>query len=386
MNIRNTQKKQDQHAASHGAPEDQESVAPKEGGEPVALEAGPTGLRKATSFTHDAVTKRLESLGFTRGKASARYALQLWDGSEVVVSGHAGLGSPSEAGGMHADRFSGKPWNEGEKLLDATEQIPGNPAEEIVRAFERIEGWLREQKGGGENQAQTAPGHDWEAIKQKIVPWKVFERYTMDEMSAANTVKGLKEGFEEVVGDLGPWITSNGKEAAESALVEHGLDPEEIEEQFPEQFEELCLAGEAARIFNIHDIAPGRLFIRMDDEIELQGMFSGDDEAREKFRVLAEQHGFTRQQADEVIQNASYGGMGGVGVIAPGCAVVEDALKGDHSARGKAILYCTDPVNGSGHYLMSREPFTLKVKSLADAIDHGSYSLGSVFGTDQWSY
>jgi hypothetical protein len=234
---------------------------------------------------------------------------------------------------------------------------------------------------------------DWEALKADVRPWKVFHDVSSsDEMDASDVAKGFKDGYEDILSYNIDYIFDQGLEGANQILRDNGFDPSEWQDD--PGFDELRTAIENAADFNISAIAPSTLFIRMDDEIEVPDMSDpeGIEEARQLLLPLALKHGFDKADLDDVLANATYGGSAGVGVLAPGEDIIEmgmqnadDANRRNFQVRGRAILYCTDSMNGSGYYTLGGQT-TITVADLAESIDYGKYSLGAVFGTSEWNY
>jgi hypothetical protein len=207
-------------------------------------------------------------------------------------------------------------------------------------------------------------------------------------MSARDFIKGLKDDFSDLQEMNSEYVSNQAYEGAKILLKEEGFDPDEVRERWPDYFDELWFAVEEAARFNIGRLAPSNLFIRMDDEVEMTGMTADPEDAaseRAALLAVAQKFGFDEKAVDTVIRNATYGGMAGVGVIADGETVLQAHQDGTREIQGEAILYCTDSVNGSGHYLMGKGA-SIQVKDVPDAIDTGAYSLGAVFGTKDWSY
>lgn len=236
---------------------------------------------------------------------------------------------------------------------------------------------------------------DWAALKTTIRAWNMFEG-RQDAMSAKDFVKALQNDFQELQEMNVDWVSNQSFEGADTLIKEAGFDPRIVKDAYPDDYDSLRFAVEGAMKFNVEAVAPGNLFIRCSPEIELPDMTSRqEDDAADselnQFIRAAQAAGFTEQQAEEVYRNATYGGMAGVGVIAEGNDVVEawrqDAdFANPHAISGTPILYCADSMNGSGHFLTRRGSHEITVPNLPNAIDYGRYSLGAVFGTNQWSY
>jgi hypothetical protein len=228
---------------------------------------------------------------------------------------------------------------------------------------------------------------DVEDLKSRIRSWDVFD-YQSETMSARDFVKGLKDDFLGLREMNSEYVSNQAYEGAKSLLREEGFDPDEVRERWPDYFDELRFAVEEAARFNIGRLVPSNLFIRMDDEVEMTGMTADPEDAaseRAALLVVAQKFGFDEKAVDTVIRNATYGGMAGIGVIADGETVLQAHRDGTREIQGEAILYCTDSVNGSGHYLTGKGA-SIQVKDVPDAIDTGAYSLGAVFRTNDWSY
>lgn len=230
---------------------------------------------------------------------------------------------------------------------------------------------------------------DWEALKAQVVPWDLFD-YNSGDLNASDVARGINEGFDNLVESNVDYVSEQGYAGAKQILQDNGFDPTEWEDD-PE-FEELRYAVEGAMKFNVSALAPSALFIRMDNEIEMPDFTDAEETeaAKAELLAIAEAHGFTAADVDEVVRNATYGGSGGVGVIASGSDVIQAGL--NHQGEGvptdisgTAILYITDNMNGSGHYVTGGST-EIQVADLAEAIDYGRYSLGAIFGTSEWDY
>lgn len=244
--------------------------------------------------------------------------------------------------------------------------------------------------------AAEAGQPDWEKLKASIYSWDAFERGD-DEMSVRDFVEGLMTNFEALREGGLEQCCENGWVGAETLLKQAGYDADAVREAFPERFDKLRYAVEAAMRFNIEALAPRQLLIRMDDEVTLGDLFVDPEVVGRQMSALtlvAERFGYDELAVREVVSNATYGGMAGVGVLVSGAEVVgawragqqqEGSEKLPSKLKGPTILYCTNRTNGSG-YLVSGGVGQVEVADLAGSIDFGAYSLGAVFGTDEWRY
>jgi hypothetical protein len=221
--------------------------------------------------------------------------------------------------------------------------------------------------------------------------WKVFED-VRESMSVSDFVIGLKKGFDEYIDGAMDFVSDVTFESAKEMIKDEGFDVNEIRDRFPEEFDDLRFAIESHANYNIEDLCPSEIFI-YDDKYESQGIGSGEhfeeDPDYKRMIVEAKKYGFTDKDVFEVWNNASYGGVGGIGIIAEGGDIYKYSTKQLKTLSGNVILYIRDSMNGSGHYALGTKIKVLKFqnnKDLANNIDYGSYSLGDVFGTRDWSW
>jgi hypothetical protein len=234
-----------------------------------------------------------------------------------------------------------------------------------------------------------------EIAKKGIQWWNVFE-YHDEQISVEDFLKFVESGDEESIVNYDN-IFETAHEGAfdklDSALESEGVDEQELLDykdstDYDEALEEVRLAIEDKANYNWDKIFPSPLFVRdRENEIEMPDMYSvnepeGEEPIRD-FRNIGHEAGFSDEDIKEVISNSTYGGMGGVGVIDE---QPEDLRNGE--ASGTPILYIVDNENGSGHYVIGKgnKTFTFDPKEIKKYVDHGSYSLGDVFGTRDWVY
>lgn len=231
-------------------------------------------------------------------------------------------------------------------------------------------------------------------------PWaelkKEVSRYTNDvfeigrggdSMSVKDFVEGLKDGFESLwdlnidyISDMENEVIKN---AVEEIIRDFDLELSYDDVQALPEFDDLL--GEVKINFNVEEIFPRSVFVTDPNELDCSfaaiGMTDEPADSAE-FKQRALSNGFSEKDIAEVIVNATYGGVGGVGVI---CDTGKENMSGQ--AFGEMILYIRDAMNGSGMYVTGKSK-SLQFKDasdLADHIDYGSYSLGDVFGAD-WSW
>lgn len=253
-----------------------------------------------------------------------------------------------------------------------------------------ITSWGDFYEGWEEENVQPEP--NWESLKKGIRPWRIFED-VRESMSVKEFIEGIRDDFMELQDYNMDYISDVAYEGAEALLSDEGYDDiGEIRDKYPDEFQELVFAVEEAGQFNVDAFFNGmRLFV-YDDTIESQGIY-GDEESeaddKEKFSKEAKKYGFSDKDIAEVWDNATYGGVGGVGIIIDAEDLWKEWGQGSNvTLNGDAILYIRDSVNGSGHYVLGKKSkkITVPKAKVLDRIDYGSYSLGDVFGTNDWNW
>jgi hypothetical protein len=222
---------------------------------------------------------------------------------------------------------------------------------------------------------------DWDGLKKRIRPWKIWDDPRGDQMSMDFFIKYLQQGDEELLIDpisFGEITHGN----VDTMLQDDGFDPREVWEQYPDQFDELRFAIEDAAKYNVEDIAPLPFFVK------IPGMADEPDPADEDYYDTAVQfakaNGFSEKDVDAIFSNETVESPLGIGIIVDSMENIFDKP----TVSGTKVLFYHDRWNGSGYYVeKGTESYTFKSgKALADSIDHGSYSLGAIFGTRDWHY
>ena len=86
----------------------------------------------------------------------------------------------------------------------------------------------------------------------------------------------------------------------------------------------------------------------------------------------------------EAIINSGNGGNGFIGAIVSGDDIIDSLIKKGKNVVGPAIVGISDTMNGAGHYVDSNETISIDLKTAS--LSYGEYSIGGVFGTNDWKY
>ena len=234
----------------------------------------------------------------------------------------------------------------------------------------------------------------------KIYKWDVFDSRDND-VSLDTFIKALKTGEDIYSDDLSvmEWVSDSAWQQAEYWIKENASeDFSDLEELDPDLssnlMNEIRFKFEEKANYNYQ--LPSPLFITdpksntdFSEDNYLAGSSYANDPKEELKTVcsLGKKYGFTKEQCEEVYFN-SQGGTLGVAIITEDVEYLYEASIKDEDLEisGDCVLYIHDGLNGSGHYVV-HGTHTIKVKKakeLINMIDRGSYSLGDVFGTDEW--
>lgn len=225
---------------------------------------------------------------------------------------------------------------------------------------------------------------DWEEMKKNIRPWKMFYniRESLDIKGFINELIGKDDLYENNI----DYIANEAYDGVNVILSDNGYyDRQQLEKYFDEQIQDLELTVENNMIYNIYDMIQGSIFL-YDHKYEIAYMGEDNDDYN-KFVAEAIQYGFSEEQANEVWINSSDGGVGGVGILVDPEDLWNVKDNKPITIDGNVILYGYNNIEGSGYYILGNGIKTLKFKyinDLVDNIDYGSYSLGDVFGTNDW--
>jgi hypothetical protein len=225
--------------------------------------------------------------------------------------------------------------------------------------------------------------------------WDFFDSWGRDELAVKDVVKYMVEGFEDIYENNLEYMDDQGLSGSKYLIKEAGYDFNEVQELFPDEVEEIFMACEGNYNFNIGSVMPSDMFLYSPVEFEIQDISSRDEEYEAEDEDLwdwkrhALMFGFSTKDIDEVYQNASYGGAGGIGIIVEGSAIAKCIMEDKAKIGGNVILYIRDSMNGSGHYVLGSKYLDIdykNLKNMANNVDYGNYSLGDVFGTGDWSW
>lgn len=250
-----------------------------------------------------------------------------------------------------------------------------------------------------ENEVMVAEP-DWDYLETKIERIGSIDLFdnvrSGDELSMKQVLQAMEDmNFdsaidEETIFELVGLLKRN---AVNSVIEREGLDYSEIASAFGDELIDLEMAMESNINYNYDDLMPNDIFMYDEEEIELPDMMDLYDEDGEfvdevkEFIDYAVKEGFKERDALDVISNATYGGMSGVGIIVSGADLATAIMKSDTELTGDMILYIRDSYNGGGHYIISNKTKTIKYgKNWVKKVDSGRMSLGEVFGTSDWTY
>jgi nucleotide-binding universal stress UspA family protein len=231
-----------------------------------------------------------------------------------------------------------------------------------------------------------------EELKKQVHSWDAFERgRSNNAMSVEDFIKGVKDGFSDLYESNNDYITDTAFEGVDYILKENGIDPEDYRDNHPEDYDELRFAVEEAMDFNVSEFFPrGELFVYDTTEFDAPEMYDLADykesDEYQEFLTEAKKYGFTQEQFDKSLAEASYGGVGGVGVLVSPSDIDDLAAGREKSITGTPILYIRDRINGSGWVEFGKGSKEVTGPIDKIQIDHGSYSLGDVFGSTEWAW
>jgi len=239
---------------------------------------------------------------------------------------------------------------------------------------------------------------DWKSLEKQLSnrrnSFDVFDYG--DTLGVEEVVDALKNGsWDDVFDRVDDYVAETAGVIVNQLLQEEDFDINDVREQFTDELQNLFFKAEELADYNIEDIMPNELFFYDVDAIEIPdytSLYTEDGELveeAEEFISKAKKFGFSEKDAVSVIENSSYGGMGGVGIIVNGSDLAKAILNDNYKLTGDAILYIHDGYNGSGDYCIGKKLVTIDYKTNKIAyenMDYGKYSLGDVFGTTDWSY
>jgi len=240
---------------------------------------------------------------------------------------------------------------------------------------------------------------DWKDLENQIKKMRTYSMFDTqgsgDTFSVKSIVEYMKEGnFDDYLDQNSDYI-ENVKDGILESLLRQNELPEvnALIDDYSDEIQELMDAIDAKAVYNYDDLMPVSLFMKDATEFEIPDMsdlYNEDGSLAEevqKFVDYVTKSGFKEKEALEVISNATYGGMGGVGIIVSGQDLAEAIKTGNRTLNGDSIVYIHDDYNGSGHYIISNKTNEVKYeKDWYTKIDSGQYSLGAVFNTRDWSY
>lgn len=245
---------------------------------------------------------------------------------------------------------------------------------------------------------------------EKHYSWNVFD-YQSETFSIEQMINIFKNGSPDMaydmrlmdyVGDQAYemskyWLEQNAQEEFEQLEELDSSLAYELQDEIRFKYEELA---------NYNYPLPSPLFITDPKSLKgyesgkkyyaednyLQGPYYAGEEAKEELKIvkkLGKKYGFSDKDCEEVYMN-SQGGNLGIAIITDEIDELFESVMSEKSINisGDCVLYIHDGLNGSGHYVI-RGTHTIKTKNakeLLNHIDYGSYSLGDVFGTNDWKW
>lgn len=273
-------------------------------------------------------------------------------------------------------------WNGTDNFYDGHYFRKETDAVQYFNKASRITAMRRTSRTAMRRTAVEEP--NWNELKKDIWSWNIFEGHSYrNNLSVESLIEFLESGMDmDSIVDM-DYFSDTSWDITENILKDNDYDPIEIQEEYPDEFDELRFAVEEKANFNIEDILPTKVLVQI-DEFELIGPVDGGykEGELEEFTSFAKKNGFSEAEAKEVYENATYGGMAGIG-----CLVDDwDLNYNNPKVSGDKVLYIHDRMNGSGDFEITGETSMSfsSPKELAKHIDYGSYSMEGIFGMG-WS-
>lgn len=248
---------------------------------------------------------------------------------------------------------------------------------------------------------------------EKHYSWDVFDYHSSD-YSVSDLVKALRK--EEDIGgdDIMMYVADTAADMAEYWLKENAQEEfERLEELNSDMAYELRdeIRFKYEEMANYNYPLPSPIFVIDPKSLRgraeakkkkqnyyamdyyLDGPYYSGEEAEKELKIvkaLGKKFGFTDKECESVYYN-SQGGTLGIAVITDEVKELYEAVLGHRPVEltGDCVLFIRNGANGSGDYHIKGQ-HTIRVKdarelvSMIDNEENTRYSLGDVFGTDDW--
>ena len=275
---------------------------------------------------------------------------------------------------------------------DADKEIKENPKGKNMKRMRRNpEGEAQELYNKILNEFKSEKHYSWDVFDNQSETFSIEQMINIIKNGSPDMAYEMN--LMEYVGDQAYsmsqyWLEQNAQEEFEQLEDLDSSLANELQDEIRFKCEELA---------NYNYPLPSPLFITDPNTLRkgdnyLQGPYYAGEEAKEELKIvkkLGKKYGFSDKDCEEVYMN-SQGGNLGIAIITD---EIDELFQSAISEKGinisgDCVLYIHDGLNGSGHYVI-RGTHTIKTKNakeLLNHIDYGSYSLGDVFGTNDWTW
>ncbi len=228
--------------------------------------------------------------------------------------------------------------------------------------------------------------------------WEFFDYHDKGEGDVEQLQKVLEEGMDVINETLYEYNLDYIWEVSDATIKEFckdkGIDEDDIS---LETREEMRLHIEDNMDFNVEilfdynvllidarHVTPVSYSWSEDDEgVQDEFIIPEDIEEYQKWKTEALKY-IGEDAFRDVIQNSTYGGNAFIGILINGSELIEAFSKGIDVVSGDPIVGIEDGVNGSGYYVEGNGQHQVLLEKAYLSI--GDYSIGAVFGTNDWKY
>ena len=218
---------------------------------------------------------------------------------------------------------------------------------------------------------------------------KIFESWDRDNRADLEELEKILAGGQEAVNNYVNEIVEMNLdyewEMFNQTLGEF-LAESDIEDLTTEEKDELRFEFESHIDYNIEVLFNYPvLLIAQQEEVLYDGASAMEEGPEYKAFAKKALKYVSKETLHSIMINSSYGGIGFIGGIVSGSDVIEAVRDGSNVVTtSDVIVGIEDRMNGSGAYEHGSGSLTIPLKDAS--LSSGSYSIGGVYGTNEWRY
>jgi len=207
-------------------------------------------------------------------------------------------------------------------------------------------------------------------------------------------IEAIDDFKEEIYQNSLEYIWEVAEASVKEFFAQNNINPEEVSEETKEEMRMFIEGNANTNISSLFDFPVLLIDDRYttpvsyswsenDEDVQDGVMIPEDVSEYKKWKKEAIKY-IGKDGFKDVLINSTYGGNAFIGAIVSGSDIVDNILSGADVVSGEPIIGIEDKWNGSGYYTNGNGDHAILLEN--SHLSTGEYSIGAVFGTNEWKY